>query len=205
MLKTGKLKNFLKKHVNSIIFLIILTVIVSLITYWRVLIQIDIGPLSDSVDFFANALVFAGQGMGYSDLIRPPFFSFITSIFVRMGYTSINTIFAVDGGFFVFGVIGLYLLLKIRFNDIESFLGSLIYATFPIVLAVVGIGFSDLASVSLTIWAFYFTIWLLEMIQDFFYLSFPFAMFAFLARYNSALIIFPIFLYIFINRDEISS
>ncbi len=167
------------------------------------MIQIDIGPLSDSVDFFANALVFAGQGMGYSDLIRPPFFSFITSIFVRMGYMSINTVFAVDGGFFVFGVIGFYLLLKTRFNDIESFLGSLIYSTFPIVLAVVGIGFSDLASVSLTIWAIYFTILAVRNDSRFFYLSFPFALFAFLARYNSALIIFPIFLYIFIMWDEI--
>ena len=48
----------------------------------------NIGPLSDSIDFFANALVFAGQGYGYSDLIRPPFFSFIISIFVRIGYAS---------------------------------------------------------------------------------------------------------------------
>ena len=167
------------------------------------MIQIDIGPLSDSVDFFTNALVFAGQGIGYSDLMRPPFFSFITAIFVKMGYTSINTVFAVDGGFFVFGVIGFYLLLKTRFNDIESFLGSLIYATFPIVLAILGTGFSDLASVSLTIWTFYFTILAVKNDSRFFYLSFPFAMLAFLARYNSALLIFPIFLYIFINWDDI--
>jgi 4-amino-4-deoxy-L-arabinose transferase-like glycosyltransferase len=201
--KNSKPKNFLEKHANSFIFLILLMIIVSVITYWRVMIQINIGPLSDSVDFFTNALVFAGQGIGYSDLIRPPFFSFITSIFVRMGYISINTVFAVDGGFFVFGVIGFYLLLKTRFNEIESFLGSLIYATFPIVLAVVGIGFSDLASVSLTIWAFYFTILAVMKDSRFFYLAFPFVMFAFLARYNSALIILPILLYILIKWDEI--
>ena len=67
-------KTFLKKHVNSIIYLILLTVIVSIITYYRVLVQIDIGPVSDSFDFLSNALVFAGQGTGYSDLLRPPFF-----------------------------------------------------------------------------------------------------------------------------------
>ncbi len=149
-------------------------------------------------------LYLLGKISGYSDLIRPPFFSFITSLFVRMGYTSIITVFAVDGGFFVFGVIGFYLLLKTRFNNIESFLGSLIYATFPIVIAVVGVGFSDLASVSLTIWAFYFIILAVKNDSRFFYLAFPFAMFAFLARYNSALIIFPIFLYILINKDEVN-
>lgn len=94
------------------------------------MIQIDIGPVSDSVDFFTNAIIYAGQDSAYSDLIRPPFFSFITSLFVRMGYTSIITVFAVDGGFFVFGVIGFYLLLKTRFNNIESFLGSLIMPHF---------------------------------------------------------------------------
>ena len=81
--KSMGFKIFLKKHVNTIIFLILLTVIVSLITYYRVLVQIDIGPVSDSFDFLSNALVFAGQGTGYSDLLRPPFFSFIISLFFR--------------------------------------------------------------------------------------------------------------------------
>ncbi len=202
-LKSGKITNFLKKNVNSLIFLIILAVIISIITYLRVLLQIQIGPLSDSIDFFTDSLVFAGQGFGYSDLLRPPFFSFITSIFVRIGFTSINTIFAVDGGFFVFGVIGLFLLLKLRFNEFESFFGSLLYATFPIVIAVLGVGFSDLASVSITIWTFYFMILAVKRDSRYFYLSFPFAMIAFLTRYNSALIIFPIFLYIFINWTDI--
>ncbi len=109
-----------------------------------------------------------------------------------------------DGVLFIFGVIGLYLLLKIRFNDLESFLGALLYATFPIVLTIVGVGFSDLASVSFTIWAFYFTVLAVKNDSRFFYLSFPFLMFAFLTRYNNALLIFPIFLYILINKDKIN-
>ena len=98
------------------------------------------GPLSDSVVFLSNALVFAGQGTGYSDLLRPPFFPFIISLFFRLGYISTITIFAVDGGLFVFGVVGLFLLLKISFNDLESFLGALLYATFPIILTILGVG-----------------------------------------------------------------
>ncbi|MBZ2166164.1 glycosyltransferase family 39 protein [Methanobacterium sp. VT] len=193
-----------KKRFISCIFLILLVIIVSIITYNRVLLQIDLGPISDSVDYFTNALVFAGQGIGYSDLIRPPFFSFITSIFVRMGYVSINTIFAVDGGLFIFGVIGMFMLLKIRFNDLESFLGGLLYATFPIILVVLGLGFSDLGSVSFTIWSFYFMILAIKNDSRWFYIAFPFAMLTFLTRYNNILLIFPIFLYILMNKDRIN-
>ena len=199
---SNKTKNFIIKNLTSIFFLLLLTIIVSVIAYLRVSIQIEIGLLSDSVDFFTNALVFAGKSFGYSDLIRPPLFSFITSLFVRMGYTSINTIFGVDAIMYVFGVIGMYVLLKIRFNDIESFLGGLIYGTFPIVITVLGVGFSDLASVSFTIWTMYFLIMAIKKDSRFFYLAFPFAMFSFLTRYNNALLIFPIFLYILINRKN---
>ena len=199
-----RLKNFIRNHFNTILFLLLLTVIVSVITYSRILVQLHIGLISDSVDFFTDALVFAGQGFGYADLMRPPFFPLIASLFVRMGYTSINTIFYVDGGSFVFGVIGLFLLLRIKFNDLESFLGGLLYASFPIVLIYLGFGFSDLASVSFSIWAIYFVVLAIKNDSKFFFLMFPFALFAFLARYNNALLIFPILLYLLINEDKIN-
>jgi hypothetical protein len=164
----------------------------------------EMGPVSDSFDFLSNALVFAGQGTGYSDLIRPPLFSFIISLFFKLGYVFTSIVFEVDGGLFIFGVIGMYLLLKTRFNEIESFLGALLYATFPIVLTVLSVGFSDLSSVSFSIWAFYFTVLAVKKDSRFFYLSFPFIIFAFLTRFNSALLIFPIFLYILINKDRIN-
>ena len=199
-----KLIDFWKKH-STYIFLAVLIIIVSLITYSRVTIQIETGPVSDTCDFLSNALVFAGQDGGYSDLIRPPFFSFLLSFIFRLGYISTNAIFVLDGLFYLFGVVGLYLLLKHRFNAIESFLGSLIYATFPYLLFIMGFGLSDIASVSLTIWTIYFTILAIEKDSRFFYLLFPFIMLAFLTRYNIALIIFPIFLFIFLNNDKINN
>ena len=134
----------------------------------------------------------------------PPFLSFITSLFFRLGYVSATTIFALDGILFIFGVVGMFFLLKTRFNDLESFLGGLLFATFPMVLIIMGLGFSDLTSVSFTIWAFYFLILAFTKDSKFFYLVFPFAMLGFLSRYNSALIIFPIFLYILMNRERIN-
>jgi len=202
--KNNKPRSFIKKNLNSIIFLFLLTIIVSVITYYRVLVQIHIGPVFDSLVFLSNALVFTGHGTGYSNLLIPPFFPFIISLVFRLGYLSANVIFIVDGILFVFGVIGLYMLLKLKFNDLESFLGGLLYATFPIVLTYLGFGFSDLASVSFSIWAVYFMVLAVKKDSRFFYLAFPFAMIAFLTRYNSGLLIFPIFLYILMNRDKIN-
>ena len=201
--KNAKPKGFFEKNIISIIVLLLLTIIVNVITYYRILLQIRIGPVFDSFVFLSNALVFTGHSTGYSDLLRPPIFSFIISLVFRLGYISTNTIFIVDGILFIFGVIGLYLFLKIKFNDLESFLGSLLYVSFPIVLLYLGFGFSDLASVSFSIWAIYLLVLAIKKDSRFFYLAFPFAMLAFLTRYNSGLLIFPIFLYILINRAKV--
>lgn len=161
------------------------------------------GPISDSFDFLSNALLYAGHGTGYGDLLRPPVFGFLISLIFRMGYISTNVVFYMDGLLFIFGVIGMFSLLRIRFSNFESFFGALLYSTFPIVITVLGVGFSDLASVSFTIWTFYFLILAVKGNSKYFYLVFPFAMLSFLTRYNSALLIFPIFLYLLINKDEL--
>ena len=201
--KIGILKKFFNNNKISILFLILLTAIVAVITYYRILVQIEIGPISDSFDFLSNALVYAGQGMGYADLLRPPFFGFLISLVFRMGYVSTNAIFYMDGVLFIFGVIGLYLLLKLKFNALESFLGSLLYATFPIVVTILGVGFSDLGKCSINNLGILLHCAGCEKRLRFFILSFPFLMLAFLTRYNNALLIFPIFLYILMNKNKI--
>lgn len=162
------------------------------------------GPVSDSVVFLANALTMAGQGTGYSNLLFPPFFSFVVSIFFKMGYVYSSTIFYLDGAFFVLGVLGLYLLLKLKFNEIESFLGALLYTTFPIVIIILGLGLSDLPGVAITIWAIYILVLANERNSRFLYLAFPLFMLAFLTRYNNAMLIFPLILYLLINRNKIN-
>ncbi|MCZ3364917.1 MULTISPECIES: glycosyltransferase family 39 protein [Methanobacterium] len=201
----GDLSNSHKlfKKYSGHILLAVLVIIVSLITYYRVKIQMDLGPIWDTYDFLSNALLFAGQGTGYSDLTRPPVLPFLTSILFRLGYTSSISIFIVDGLLFIFGVIGLFLLLKLQFNDILSFLGSLLYATFPIIISFVGVGLSDIPSVSFAIWTIYFTILAVKKNSKFFYLSFPLMMLTFLTRYPSALLIFPVLFYILINRKSV--
>ncbi len=198
--KSRKWAITLKKYFPYI-SLILLTLVVSLIAYYRVKAQINLGPGWDAYDFLANALYFAGHGTGYMDLTRPPLMSFLVAIFFKLGYVSANAISILDGIFYILGVIGLYLFFKLRFNSIKSFLGAFLFATFPIVLTWLALGYTDIASTSLSIWALYFTVLAVKKNSKFFYLAFPFAMFAFLTRYPAAFIIFPMVLYILISGE----
>lgn len=175
-----------------------------MITAYKIKIQMEIGLMWDAFAFLMNAQFFAGHGFSI-DLIRPVFLSFVTSLFFRMGYVSTFTISIVDGAFFVLGVIGLFLFLKQRFNDLQSLLGSLIFISFPVVLLWVGVGYTDIASTALSIWALYFTVLAVKKNPKFFYLVFPVFMLAFLTRFPAAITIFPILFYILVNRSYIKN
>lgn len=197
-LKLSDLK--IKREYYNYLLLFLLIIIICFITYYRFKVQLNVGPAWDAYDFLANAAEFAGKGIGYSDQIRPPMLSFLTSLYFRFDGLNEGAIFAIDSILFVLGCIGLYFLLKICFNPTNSFIGTLIYAMSPIMISIISTGWSDISSVSFLILAVYFLIKGLNSNSKFLYLSFPFIIFAFLTRYSSALIIFPIFLYILIKK-----
>lgn len=194
----------IKNNLHKWGLLISLVIILVIVSYYRVRIQMDIGPPYDTYDFLANAAEFAGKNIGYSDL-RPPLLSFLTSIIFRFENLSITPIFYVDAIIDILGVVGLYLFLRLRFNALNSFLGGLLYGTFPIILTYTGVGYPDLPCVSISIWALYLTVLAVKTNSRYFFISFALAMAAFLTRYNQALIIFPMFLFILINWDNIKN
>lgn len=185
------------------ILLIFLMIIIILITYFRVNLQIEYGPIFDTLDLLSNAAFFAGKGIGYTDLTRPPLLSLLTSIYFYFDGLSIWPIFVIDAALYILGCVGLFLFLKERFDAVYSLIGSLLFATFPLIITFLGVGYNDVSGVSLAIWSIYLTYLAINKNSKFFFLSFPVAILAFLTRYNMALIIFPIFLYILINRDKI--
>jgi len=159
-------KDHLNKYFIPYIPLILLIIIVSVISYYRLLIQIDIGPLSDTCDFLLNALYFSGQGVGYYDWTRPVFFPFLISMVFKLGFVSATAAYVVDLLIYIFGLIGFYLLLNLHFNKIESFFGGLLYATFPNIILMSGLGFSDFTCGAFIIWAFYFLVLAVKKIQS---------------------------------------
>ena len=193
----------IKNHLSSLIFLAILIAIISIITYKCFQIQTSIGPVWDTYDLLSEAAFLAGQNIGYYDLIRPPLIPFLTSMLFRIVGLSTWPIMLIDGLIFIFGSAGLFLFLKLRFDNLTSFLGALLFATFPIILTFVCSGLTDTATVCISIWALLFTVLAVKRDSRWFYLSFPILMLAFLTRFTSALIIFPMFFFILINLEEI--
>ena len=135
--------------------------------------QMDMGPVFDTFDYLADAAEFAGIGIGYTDLNRPPLISFLTAIFFLFGGLSVEPVFIVDGFLSITGCIGLYLFFNERLSPLSSFVGSLIFATFPIVLTYTGAGFNDVSSVGVAIWAIYLLICCGKRNSKWFYASFP--------------------------------
>lgn len=204
MNKINVLIDRIKNNKQFWCYFVSLILILVIITYYRVNLQIQLGPIYDTYDFLANAAEFAGKSIGYTDL-RPPFLAFLTSIVFRFDGLSIAPILYIEAIIDLIGFIGLFFLLKQRFNDLNSFLGSILYATFPIVLTYVGVGFADLSSISISIWAIYLTVIAVKKSSKYFLISFPIAMLAFLTKFNQALIIFPLLFYILINWQNIEN
>lgn len=199
----SRIINYAKENLFECFLFFLLIISVSLITYYRFLVQLEIGPAWDAYDFLANAAEFAGKNISYSDQLRPPLISFLTSLYFRFDGLYEGAIFIVDGILFVLGAMGLYLLFKLRFKAIYSFIGVLIYVTSPLVLSLICAGWTDVSSCSFSILGIYFLILAVKKNSKFFYLTFPLFMMAFLSRYASALIIFPILLYISIELKNI--
>ena len=193
----------IKNHLSSLIFLTILIAIISVITYKCFQIQMSIGPIWDTYDLLSDAAFFAGQNIGYYDLVRPPLIPFLTSLLFRVVGLSTWPIMLIDGLIFILGSAGLFLFLKLRFDNLTSFLGALLFSTFPIILTFVCSGLTDTATVCISIGALLFTVLAIKRDSRWFYLSFPLAMIAFLTRFTSVLIIFPMFFFILINLEEI--
>jgi hypothetical protein len=194
-----------KNNQRSILSFLLFTLTVIFITYLCFRINMDIGPIWDTYDLLADAALFSGKSIGYFDLIRPPVMSILTSLYFRLDGLAIWPIMFIDGLIFILGSIGLYLVFKLRFDDLNSFLGALLFVSFPITLTFAARGLTDLPSICIAICGLLFTLMAVKKDSRFFCMALPILMIAFLTRFSTALVIFPIFLYILMNKNEIKS
>ncbi|MEW6009801.1 MAG: glycosyltransferase family 39 protein [Euryarchaeota archaeon] len=198
----GKITDIIHKNKVSLIFMALLGLLMLIITYELVSIQSQIGVAYwDIFLYLNNALKMAGMGIG-DTLHLSPFLPFLTSLLFRAGYVFELSLFMISGVFYILGAVGMYLLLKIRFNEYESLAGALSYATFTILMAWAVSGALDAPAISLSIWALYFTYQAVKNDSRYYYVAFPVAMLAFLTRYTSGLIIIPMLLLIFFNQPQ---
>jgi len=183
--------------------LVILTMITIMVSVFLSIVQMGIGV--NYFDVFTDlnvALNYAGVTSGDVNILhRPPLIPFLTSLVFRAGFISSNVIIALDAIIFVFGVVGLYLLFKQRFNEIQSFAGCLIFISLPLVFSWAASGSTDVPAISFSIWAMYFMVIGLEKDAKYLYLVFPMLLLAILTRYTAALLILPLLLYLIIGTD----
>jgi 4-amino-4-deoxy-L-arabinose transferase-like glycosyltransferase len=190
-LSFSKLISKAKNNPNTSFLIAIIVFALSLSVY-MINIQINLGvPYWDVFLYLNNALMFAGLGEGYK-IHLAPFISFLTSIAFRAGIIQESVIFVVDGIIFFFGIIGMYLLLKLRFTALESFAGAIIFSTSTIVLCWATTGILDVPGACLTILAIYVAVYGLKKDERALYLLFPLAGMAFLTRYTAGLMIIPL-------------
>ncbi|MGB4611827.1 MAG: glycosyltransferase family 39 protein [Methanothermobacter thermautotrophicus] len=118
------------------------------------------------------------------------FFPAVLAFLFRLGFGGEITVFA--AAFYVAGIIGMYLLLQLRFSEMESLAGALSFASFSLVLSWAATGALDVPAISLSIWAVYLALIARRRDSRFYYLAFPVAMAAFLTRYTSGLMLLPL-------------
>ncbi len=192
--------NFRELYKNTLFKLTVITII---ITSYLLIDQVYVGvPYYDVFVYLNNALIFAGIPVGNMSVIYlPPLMPFLTSLFFRLGFISSNIIFMVDGLIFIFGVIGFYLLLRERFNEIQSSIGCIIFLSFPLIYSWAVSGGIDVPGISFSIWVVYFLVRGVRENNKYLYLILPMLSVAFLTRYTSIILIFPISLYLLMNNN----
>ncbi len=156
--------------------------------------------------YLIEALRMSGVEIGGYAYVNylPPFIPFLTSLLFRMGFVSLASIFITSGIFFFVGIMGMFYLLRLRFNNFYAFFGAFLYATLFININWVGNGTLDIGFVALMVWALYFFIQAMEKNQKYFYLAFPLAVLSFFTKYTGALIVGVMLLY-FMSRTNIAT
>lgn len=191
----------MKRNFLNILCIATIVAIVGIVGLQRVQLQLSTGPFWDTYAFLANALYFAGKGIGYMELERPPMLSLLLSIIFMAGYVHESAIYYLDLLIHIAGVLGIFLLMRLRFNEYESLAGSITYGISPMVLKWVSVGYTDMAAISFSIWALYFTVLAVKKNGKYFYFAFPMAAVAFLTRFNIAFIVIPMTFMIIIHRS----
>lgn len=174
---------------------IVLTLGAALVT-WKVLQQVRLGVPWDTYAFLANAARFAGKSIGFDEPHRPPVLSLLTSVFFRVGPLSVWPIQVVDGLISFSGLAALYLLLRRRVEQAPAALCALGLLSLQPVWYWLGLGYSDLASVALTLWALLFAIKATEDDPRWYAAALPMLVIASLTRVTALLGVFAVLLWI---------
>lgn len=190
-----------KRDIIAISALIIILVIITLL-----LLNIDgkagVYYVRDVFFYLNNALFYAGYDTGLNATRGlSPFIPMLTSIFFRMGFISDFTLIVVSSAFYTLSAIGMYLLLRLRFDETLSFTGTMLLSTFPLIIVWVTKGMIDIPGMCMSIWAVYFMRLSFKKSPKYSYIAFALVALGFFTRYT-AILMMPVLLIQYLIVDE---
>jgi len=160
----------------------------------------------DVFSYLNNALLLSGVPVGDGRfLYLSPIISYLTSLLFRLGIKSELSIFIVTGIFAYFGYIGMYLLLKTRFNSILTLMGTILFMTFSMNIMGIASGMLDLPATGIGIWVILLTVIATEKNPKYFMLVMPFFIIGIFTRYTTILFLPACILYYLLRKDFLNS
>ncbi len=199
------IKSFINnKNILSLLFVFIVVLTLGSILFYINSTSNILGHSYRDIYFYLiEALRFSDHNISGYDYINylSPLIPFLTSILFRLGFVSENSLFFVTILFYIFATVGMYCLFRLRFNNIFSIFGAILYASLSINLMWAGNGSIDIPCICLSIWALYFFVKGVNQNQKYFYLALPLCVFSFFAKYIGAVIFAVIILYFLSKRD----
>ncbi|WP_407381682.1 glycosyltransferase family 39 protein [Methanobrevibacter sp.] len=151
---------------------------------------------SDVYVYLLNAQYFAGTNVhSTNNIFLSPVICFLTSLLFDIGLVDKLAIYIVTGIFAILGNIGLYLLLRLRFNSLLSFTGTIVYTTLALNLTWLANGSLDIPAVTITIWIVYATVLAIKSNPRYYLAVFPLLVIGFFTRYTVGLILPAVVLY----------
>ncbi len=162
----------------------------------------------DKAIYLIDALKFAG--LDYYNVCLPgdvyytPVICFLTSLLFRLGFVNEFSLYFVTSIFGLFAELGLYILLRYRFNSTLSFTGAILFASLPLVLWNIGGGLIDMPSIAVSIWIIIFMVLAVNKNPKYYLIIFPLFVFGFFTRYTGGFILPVIIIYYIISKDILS-
>ena len=191
---------------NDYFYLFILTVFSILITYSLIILNENIGIYcSDVFIYLSNSLVFAGYKSSRIYLYLSPLICFLTSILFRLGFLSEVSIYIVTGIFGILGNIGIYALLKNKFNSLLSLCGAILFGSFSLNLLWWANGTLDIPAVALSIWTIIFIVLAIDKDSEYYLIAIPLLVLAIFTRYTTLFLLPLILLYYLSYHDFFSN
>jgi len=199
--------NIFNKNKLDLIFILFIAIFSSILVYLLINVNNNLGIYcSDVFVYLTNSLQFAGYPIGKpSALYLSPVICFLTSLIFRMGFIDQIVIFAVTGAFFPIAIIGVYLLLRLKFREIMSLFGAVLFASFSLNILWVANGSLDISAIAFSIFAIYFTILAVDKNPKYYLLAFPIFVLGFFTRYTVGFTLPLMILYILFKIDILNN